>query len=125
MLRNIKRLIVLAIVFGTAAGSFPAQADASLTGWRKGINIQPSNNGDYSSANFQQSMRNATADGVNHVTLVMPLRQSNIYSSDVYVPDYTRPINRLETVLNLFIVWVCRCRLACTLIQMTASGGPR
>jgi hypothetical protein len=88
-----KQIQVLAVAFVLlgvlAISSIPAHADASLNGWQKGILVQPTSSTDYSSANFQQSMRNAQADGVNYVTLVIPLRQTSVTSSDIYVPIYT------------------------------------
>jgi hypothetical protein len=80
-IRSLMCLLVLASALTFSA--VPVHADANLTGWQKGILVQPDSSTDYSSINFQQSMRNAAADGVNYVTLVIPLMQSNIYSSDV------------------------------------------
>jgi hypothetical protein len=93
-MRKLKALsCLLVLVIGLAFGASPVHADASLTGWQKGIDVQPTSNTDYSSSNFQQSMRNAAADGVNYVTLTIPLSQSNIYSSDVSTSGST-PTNQ-------------------------------
>jgi hypothetical protein len=86
-------LCLLVLVSALVASAAPVHADASLTGWQKGILVQPDTSTDYSSTNFQQSMRNAAADGVNYVSLVIPLSQSNIYSSDVST-DSTTPTNQ-------------------------------
>ena len=66
-----------------------AHAAGLPTNWQKGIQVQPMSSTDFSSESFKQSMRNAKATGVNHVKLVIPLRQSNIYSSDLSQYDGT------------------------------------
>lgn len=76
-------LILLLVAVSTVMFGGSARADSALTGWHKGVLVQPANSTDYASSNFQQSMRNVAANGANYVTLVIPLQQTNIYSSDV------------------------------------------
>lgn len=56
---------------------------AAVSSWQKGITIVSQFSTDFSSQSFQQSLRNGFANGVNYVTLVVPLYQSNIYSTDI------------------------------------------
>lgn len=56
---------------------------------QQGILVEPQYSTDFSSANFKQSMNNAASDGVNMVTLVIPLRQDNIYSNYIYNANNT------------------------------------
>ncbi|HEX4104031.1 MAG TPA: CARDB domain-containing protein [Candidatus Paceibacterota bacterium] len=61
----------------------PSPAFASVANWQKGANILPANNTDFSSASFEQSLRDLASTGANYVTLDIPLYQSNINSTDV------------------------------------------
>ena len=64
---------------------FTQNAGAAVANWQKGATIYPRWNTDFSSASFQQSVRNLAATHANYVTLHIPLHQSNIYSTDVYI----------------------------------------
>jgi len=67
----------------------PANASAAVSSWQKGISIQSAYAADFGSEAFRQSVNNAALDGVNTVTLVIPLYQSNIYSTDVQTGSNT------------------------------------
>lgn len=58
-------------------------AGAEVSSWQQGVSIRPSSASDFGTSSFQQSVDNAATTGVNHVTLIIPVHQSNIYSTDV------------------------------------------
>jgi len=78
----------------------PVHANPALEGWRKGILIQSQYPTDFSSTNFQQSINNAAADGVNHVSLIVQLHQSSVSSSDVRTMDSTPTDQSLTDGIN-------------------------
>lgn len=90
MIKKFFAIAALSIVGAFGLFSAPVSADTALTGWSKGALMQPTYNTDFSSANYQQSVRNLAATGANYVTLVIPVRQDNIYSSNIYA-DGTTP----------------------------------
>ncbi len=63
------------------SGSSTAQADSGS--WQKAVVIQPRWNTDYSSDSFKQSVKKAVDSGANYINLVIPVHQTNIYSTDV------------------------------------------
>ncbi|HSH56287.1 MAG TPA: hypothetical protein VK983_05720 [Candidatus Limnocylindrales bacterium] len=79
-------IVALAMIFAGLPG---AVADAAVSTWQQGISIQPTHNSDFASTSFQQSVDKAAETGVNHVTLIIPVRQSNIHSTDVAVTGDT------------------------------------
>jgi hypothetical protein len=65
-----------------------SKASADVTGWQKSVIIQPQSPTDFGSASFDTSVSNAIADGANYITLIIPVVQSNVYSTDVQAgPD--------------------------------------
>ncbi len=64
-------------------------ASAAVSNWQQGVSIRPTSASDFGTSSFQQSVDSAAATGVNHVTLIIPVHQSNIYSTDVAVSSET------------------------------------
>ncbi len=59
------------------------KTEAAISQWQKGVNMFPMSNSDFGSSNYKTSLKNFANLGGNQVTLVVPLYQSNIYSTDV------------------------------------------
>src|SRR4051812_14054957 len=85
MLRIFRKIVVAGLTIGMVAlqMSVVPSAEASVGSWQRGASIVPTNNTDFSSGNFQQSLRNLKATGATYVDLVVPYYQSNVYSTDV------------------------------------------
>lgn len=77
------------LTFGLMTAPYHAHANVG-DWWLKGASVIPGSSGDFSSDNFKQSVRNWQADGGTYVNFVVPLRQSNLYSSDIG-PRYNTP----------------------------------
>lgn len=80
-LRNLSIALIIVLLAGWIVG-MPA-AYAAVASWQKGASIEPRWNTDFGSDSFKQSLRNLHATGANYVTLIIPWKQSNIYSTDV------------------------------------------
>ncbi len=63
---------------------------AAISSWQKSVNIQPASRTDFGSSSFNQSVDKAIGDGVNYITLIIPITQSSVYSTDVCRPAMTR-----------------------------------
>ena len=86
MKRMISGLVAFLLVFAQVPfialiGAAPAQA--AVTSWARGANVQPSSTTDFSSTTFQQSLQNLKATGATYVSLIIPYYQSNDQSSDI------------------------------------------
>ncbi len=79
-----KKLLLLTIMVFSLFLYSQNQASAAVINWQKGISVQPMSAQDFGSDSFRRSMDKALADGVNSVSLVIPLHQDNIRSSTVY-----------------------------------------
>jgi hypothetical protein len=92
-------LLVLAIigvmVFFTPGG----KAAADVAAWQKSVSIQPQSPTDFGSTSFDQSVSNAIADGANYITLIIPVTQTNIYSTDVQPGPLTPTDQSLESAV--------------------------
>ncbi len=78
-------LIILVLLAGISyqpINFYPV--DAAVSDWQKGASIFPYSPSDFSSASFQESLRNLKATGANYVSLVVPIYQANDTSSDIY-----------------------------------------
>jgi len=75
-------IAVLSLLFAALPNN---QAYAAVADWQQGVSIQPSSATDFASASFNQSVDKAAADGANHITLIIPVRQTSINSTDVAV----------------------------------------
>jgi hypothetical protein len=73
--------ILAILVFGVAVQNNIANADIST--WQKGVTFYPMWNGDFGSDQFKLSLQNAASTHINYATLVIPLYQSNLFSTDV------------------------------------------
>lgn len=58
-------------------------AHAAVSDWQQGININPKSDTDYGSASFRESLENFVEIGGDSVALVIPVYQSNLWSTDV------------------------------------------
>lgn len=65
------------------------QVDAAVSDWQQGVSIQPVGATDFASESFKRSVDQAVTDGVNNITLIIPVRQTNIQSTDVSVTNET------------------------------------
>ncbi|HYE60144.1 MAG TPA: hypothetical protein VEA18_03095, partial [Candidatus Kapabacteria bacterium] len=81
ILRRISRSILGVLLVVVLCSAAPASA--AVTNWQKGVSIVPRWNTDFGSDSFKQSVRDAKATNSNYVTLIIPLGQSNAYSTDV------------------------------------------
>lgn len=72
------------IALSLCSVALPApSAHAAVSDWLRGANVVPTSSTDLGSASFQQSMQKLRATGATSVALVIPLYQSNIYSTDI------------------------------------------
>ncbi len=80
-----KKAISIVALVGLFIGQFGyvPHAEAAVSSWQKSFSIIPQGTEDYSSASFQQSLRNLKADGANYVNLIIPYYQSNSGSTDI------------------------------------------
>ena len=73
--------ILIIILLGVLV---PHKGDAAVSSWwQKGASINPRWNTDFESDSFRQSVRNLHSTGADFVTLIIPLFQSNNYSTDI------------------------------------------
>ncbi len=79
----------------------PHDAWGAVSQWEKGVSIVPRHPTDLASDGFAQSLRNAARVGVNYATFIIPLYQSNIYSSDIGRGPNTPSDDALITATNL------------------------
>jgi hypothetical protein len=78
------RLVVsIFLVLVSVVSLLPIQVSAGILDLQKGANIQSRSNTDFNSSSFRQSVQNLKNLGANTVILVIPLSQSNIYSTDI------------------------------------------
>lgn len=97
-----KKLFSFFLLFILAAGIFPfinsgpeGRAQAAISQWQKGGTILPRWAEDFESDSFRQSVRDLAAANANYVTLVVPVYQSNIHSTDVAAGWNTPPDDTL------------------------------
>ncbi len=57
--------------------------NASTRNWQKGVSISPRWSTDFGSDSFKQSVRDAVAAHANYISLIIPIYQSNPWSTDV------------------------------------------
>lgn len=95
-----KLLLALFVAFAIALIATVSPTSAAVSNWQKGILVQPRSSEDFSSASFRQSIDTAAQNGVNYVTLVVPVRQDNIYSSTVYTGGDTPSDSSLRAGLT-------------------------
>lgn len=89
-------VLSFALSFAISGGG----AHAAVSNWQQGVSIQPTSAIDFASGAFQQSIDNAAASGVDHITLIIPVSQSNIYSTDVSVSGRTPTDQSLAAAAN-------------------------
>ncbi len=75
--------ILLTFALVAAVPGKPAMA--AVGSWEyRGVSIEPRWDGDFASDSFRQSVANAAAAHVNSIALIIPLRQSSIFSTDIH-----------------------------------------
>lgn len=79
-------IAVLSLVFAAIPS---IQTHAAVADWQQGVSIQPASETDFASSSFQQSIDNVAATGANHITLIIPVYQSNIYATDIMPGENT------------------------------------
>lgn len=107
MIRGMKRKnvitgLVMGVVLACYMSAGSSVASAAAASWQKAVLIQPRSASDFSSASFQQSVRNAVDDGANYINLVVPVHQNGIYTTDVYTTGDT-PTDQSLTDATTFI----------------------
>jgi hypothetical protein len=80
ILKNVILGIIFSLTFGMFLGT---QTEAAVTNWQKGAAIIPLSSTDFGSESFKQSVLNLKSTGANYVSLVVPLYQSSLSSTDV------------------------------------------
>ncbi|MBI2410073.1 hypothetical protein HYV30_03485 [Candidatus Kaiserbacteria bacterium] len=81
-----KKLVTTVLVLGILFFQVPLEvpkAEAAIGSWIKAATIVPQSATDFSSANFQQSVRNFQAIGGNYVNFVVPYYQSHWGATDI------------------------------------------
>lgn len=78
-----KIFIFLLILGGLVYFSPTPRASALIANWQKSVNVQPTSPTDFQSATFDQSVSRAISDGANYITLIIPVTQSSLYSTNV------------------------------------------
>lgn len=87
-IRALVPLFILTIGVGAFGVNTP-RAHATIVNWERGASIWPNSSTDYSSDQYKQSLQNLKKDGANYVNLVIPVYQSNIYSTDIQAGSNT------------------------------------
>lgn len=77
-------LLALQMPFGAPA------AHAAVSSWIKGTSIIPQSNSDFSTSDFQQSVRNFKDLGGNYINFIIPYYQGNSGSTDIN-PGWNTP----------------------------------
>lgn len=98
-MKNRFSLILLAAMLSLAALT-PFSTQAAVSSWQKGASIRSMWNGDFGSAPFKQSVDNLAATGANYVSLVFPLYQANLYTTDIYSGGDTPTDAALESAID-------------------------
>ena len=65
------------------------KANASVSTWQKGASFSPNWNEEFASGDFKKSIDNLCATNANYATLVIPIYQSNLYSTDIQTGNNT------------------------------------
>jgi len=77
-------MLLFAAVCLVGVGVAPIQLSAATVQWTyKAVSVIPSGTNDFSSADFQQSVRDFKAIGGNTINFIIPYYQSNSFSSDI------------------------------------------
>ncbi|MFA6427697.1 MAG: hypothetical protein WCW16_04640 [Candidatus Magasanikbacteria bacterium] len=68
----------------------PLMSKAAISNWQKGVSIRPNWNTDFSSDSFKKSIDNAKNANANYITLIIPYKQANVWTTDLY-RDWNTP----------------------------------
>jgi hypothetical protein len=89
---------IFIVLFGTLGAAIPAHA--SYASSIEGASIQSTSATDFGSASFYQSLENLHADNANSVSLIIPLMQSNVSSTNIYTTSNTPTDAALVTAIT-------------------------
>jgi hypothetical protein len=79
-------LLIAAVFFSSA---FASVAHADISNWQRGASFIPRSSSSFMEESFKLTLQNLKNDNANHVSLVIPIYQSNIYSSDIHTGSNT------------------------------------
>ncbi|HLC70236.1 MAG TPA: hypothetical protein VJH75_04300 [Patescibacteria group bacterium] len=80
-MKKILYIFLIALVVGFFV---PSPAKASVSNWQTGVSVVPRWTTDYDSDGFRQVVDKIKAANANYVTLIIPLAQDNVWSTNVY-----------------------------------------
>jgi len=80
-MKKILYIFLIALVVGLFV---PPPAEASVSNWQKGVSVVPRWTTDYDSDGFRQVVDKIKATNANYVTLIIPLAQDNVWSTNIY-----------------------------------------
>ncbi|MDQ3076440.1 MAG: hypothetical protein M3Q63_00075 [bacterium] len=98
-MKKIISSLLLVSVFSFVPFSIP-NVNAAVSDWQKGASIFPYSPTNYSSASFQESLRDLKATGANYVSLVVPIYQVNDTASDIVPGGDTPTDESLISAIN-------------------------
>jgi len=81
IMKKILYIFLIALVVGFFV---PSPAKASVSNWQTGVSVVPRWTTDYDSDGFRQVVDKIKAANANYVTLIIPLAQDNVWSTNVY-----------------------------------------
>lgn len=84
MLKKLTASFIVFSLFLTLQAPLALTAQASVSSWQRGANINPTYAQDFASESFKQSLRNLKATGANAVSLVLPFYQGSIYDTGMW-----------------------------------------
>jgi hypothetical protein len=97
----IKKLFMfLGLAAALVSFSAVSKVSADASTWQKSVNIQPQSPTDFASTSFDTSVNNAISDGANYITLVIPVSQSNVYSTSITAGGQTPTDASLTSAVN-------------------------
>lgn len=77
----------LALLLSTSPAQ-PVNAAVSLANWQKGVTFQATGSGDLNGPNSDASIDQAKQTNANYITIIIPLQQDNIYTTNIYRASY-------------------------------------
>ncbi len=95
------KILLLCVTFSMGialVGVAPARA--AVNNWQEGVSFMPQSSTDLSSSTFQQSLQNAASTHINYVTLIIPLYQTNLTTTDVQTGWDTPTDASLTSAIN-------------------------
>jgi hypothetical protein len=90
-------IIILLFIAGITT---PLPVGANIADWQKSASFVPNNPSDFSSENLKTSLKNFHTVGGNYATLIIPLYQDNINSTNIYAGWNTPTETALTDAIN-------------------------